>query len=94
MDFKSLPPCQSVLRKKVVRANYLAYMMKQATRNIINAPSEGWSSDQNGRMSIDYFDGDAFPKNVTEIAPPQSDDEDDENVIDDSSSENESEDED
>lgn len=49
--------------------------MKKATYNTISSPSEGWSTDENGRMTIDYFDGDPFPKNITDLVP-QSDDED------------------
>lgn len=49
-------------------------MMKRATRNIISPPSEGWSTDENGEMSIDYFDGDPFPKNITDIVPQPDDD--------------------
>lgn len=83
IDFKHLPPCQSVLKKKIVRANYLAYMMKRATINTINSPSEGWCNDEYGKMSIDYFDGDPFPKNITDITP-QTDDDDSDAPIDDS----------
>lgn len=85
LDFKNLPPCQSVLKKKIVRANYLAYMMKKAIHNTINPPSEGWYTDEYGKMSIDYFDGDPFPKNITDIAL-QSDDDDFDDPIDDSTS--------
>lgn len=69
-------------------------MIKHATNNFISSPFEGWSTDENGRMTIDYFDGDPFPKNITDIVP-ESDDDDFEDPIDDStSSEDDTEDDD
>lgn len=85
IDFKNLPPCQSVLEKKIVRANTLAYMIKQATNNTINLPTEGWHTDEYGKIRIDYFDGDPFPENITDLAL-QSDDDDLDDLTDDSTS--------
>lgn len=93
LDFKNLPPCKSVLKKKIIRANYLAYMMKRATYSLIDSPSEGWSTDENGRMTIDYFDGDPFPNNITDIVL-ETDDDDVENEDDSTSSDDETEDDD
>lgn len=65
-------------------------MMKHATMNRIESPCEGWSLDGDGKMSIDYFDGDPFPKHITDLTP-QSDDEDINHPMDSTSSEDYSE---
>lgn len=77
----SMPPCHSVLDKKIIRTNYLAYMIKHATQNTINSPTEGWSINECGKMIIDYFEGDPFPRSITDITPEPDADED---LIDDS----------
>lgn len=93
-DFKNLPPCQSVLEKKIIRANYIAYMIKQAIYNTIDPPSEGWSTDEYGKMSIDYFEGDPFPKNIKDITLQSDDEELEEPIYDSTDSEHEFEDDD
>lgn len=64
-------------------------MMKKATNNTINSPSEGWFIDEYGKMTIDYFDGNPFSKDITDIVQESDDDTDFQDLIHDSADESE-----
>lgn len=51
-------------------------MMKHATSNTITPPAEGWSCDENGKMTIDYFDGPPYPEIFEDLEESQEDDSD------------------
>ena len=62
----SLPPCHSVLLKKLHRPNYVTAMWKNA---ILAQPCTQWVEDHgwsliNGTYNINWFDGDQLPKSV------------------------------
>lgn len=62
----SLPPCRKVLLKKLKRTHYVAAMWKNASsqKPCTSAPEEnGWILD-NGKYSIDWYDGDQLPTDI------------------------------
>lgn len=64
-DLKNLPPCFYVLSNKIKRANYLVYMMKQCTKNIIkfsDASKHGWKINTDHQYEIDFFSGPQYPE--------------------------------
>lgn len=66
MDFKTMPPCRSVLHNKVKRANFIAHMVKTCCNNtiIFDTPDKhGWVFNDN-QFIVDYIDGLQFPENL------------------------------
>lgn len=78
MDFKHLPPCQSVLRMKIERTNYLAGIIKSSSENYIGAPKNGWFINENGELEMEYFSGNPYPEIVTNMSRSNDSDSDEE----------------
>lgn len=77
-----MPPCKKVLCKKIQRANYLAKIIKSCNQNFIDSPEGGWTINECNEMEIDYFDGNPFPENITNISidhSPDGENDEDEN---------------
>jgi len=67
----SMPPCRSVLIKKIKRANYVASLWKKAARqdpsSLCGQPCQhGWIL-VDGSYAIDWFDGDQMPRHISQI---------------------------
>lgn len=63
-----MPPCKSVLLKKLQRTSTLAKMIKCSSNNIIVMLKDGWIINDRGEMEIDFFDGNPYPENITDIS--------------------------
>ena len=73
VDLATLPPCKSVLKLHILRANAVAKIWKCTNAPIINVPDlkdHGWNSDG----EIQWLD-DAFPDDINEMLfdPPFND---------------------
>lgn len=76
-----MPPCRSVLLKKIERTEYLSHMIKYACNKDIAEPRSGWIVGNSGEFQIEYFTGNPFPEIVTKISfEDEQDDTDDEEV--------------
>lgn len=73
-----MPPCKKVLYKKIQRANYLAKVMKSCNQSIIDRSQSGWILNEHNELEIEYFEGNPYPENVTDISIDNSTDEEDE----------------
>lgn len=62
-----MPPCKSVLLKKIERTQYLSQMIKKSTDNYIVLAEKGWLVDENQEMEIEYFSGNPFPDTIANI---------------------------
>ena len=65
-DPERLPPCQSALRKKVMRANYQAYLYRNCLNQSERQPSpngHGWIIKDN-HLEIDWMDVQPAPNEV------------------------------
>ena len=65
VDLATLPPCKSVLKLHILRANAVAKIWKCTDAPIINVPDlkdHGWNSDG----EIQWLD-DAFPDDINEM---------------------------
>lgn len=72
-----MPPCKNVLLKKIERTDFLSKMIKNATSNNIGQPTTGWMYDENGDMQLEYFSGNPFPENISQIPIDRSQNDDD-----------------
>lgn len=73
-----MPPCQNVLSRKIFRTKILTSIIKNAKEPAIDINlSEGWYVDENGKLAIDYFSGNPYPENITEITSVDGIDDDD-----------------
>lgn len=67
MDFKCLPPCKNVLMRKIARTHTLAKMIKHAHNQFIGSDlNDGWNIVDN-KLTIDYYSGEPYPVDVSEI---------------------------
>lgn len=78
IDFKKMPPCRKVLLNKIKRTSYLARTMRQSSENFIGKPDGGWYLNENNEMDIDYFAGNPYPENITNISFDENEDNDEE----------------
>lgn len=69
-----MPPCRKVLLNKINRTDHLAQIIKNANNDTISESGDGWYINENGIMEIEYFDGDQFPDNVTQITEKNEED--------------------
>ncbi|KAK3107392.1 hypothetical protein FSP39_013623 [Pinctada imbricata] len=70
VDLSSLPPCRSSLRLHIKRARYQSLIWNCA--NIANPslpdpPGQGWTIDNNGRLVIQWIDGQMLPQELADI---------------------------
>lgn len=79
-----LPPCQIVLKQKLLRTNYITCMWKNARKE---KPTEflpighGWKMDK-GRLTIVWYDGPSVPTNIEVEKYGETDDDLDEDLSD------------
>ena len=72
IDGSNLPPCQSFLSQQIRRTNYICFAWNNATNlNPVMplAEGHGWKQ-QNGKYTINWFDGDATPRTLDDILEP------------------------
>ena len=70
IDLGLLPPCTSTLRKHCMRANYQTLIWKKAHIPYPSLPKpegHGWRRDRDGRLVIDWLEGDMMPHTVADI---------------------------
>lgn len=78
IDFKSMPPCKRVILNKAHRTRYFAHVIKNASDNFIEKPSDGWTINEKNEMEIEYFSGDSYPDSIANIECDEQCDEDNE----------------
>ncbi|XP_055307994.1 uncharacterized protein LOC129572103 [Sitodiplosis mosellana] len=82
VDFKNLPPCKSVIRKKIERTNYMAQMVKQSEQNYLEIPSDGWFINEMNELELDYYSGSPFPTSITNMTSDEDlNEENDDHVV-------------
>ena len=68
VDISLLPPCRESLKKHCERANYQAYIWKNAHIAKVQLPSRegcGWKMNEDGEIAIDWIK-DALPQPAVE----------------------------
>ena len=66
----SMPPCQKVLFRKILRTNYVAALWKNATQSTPTASNpleNGGQLSDEGSYEFTWYDGDQMPDKVAEI---------------------------
>lgn len=69
IDFKNIPPSEPEFVEKVKRASYIAKIIKNADRNLIELPdptNHGWVF-ADGEYGINFFSGLQFPSSLNEF---------------------------
>lgn len=78
VDFKCLPPCENTLMKKIARTHNLTKMIKEAQKPHIEIElNDGWKTES-GKMSIEYYSGETYPGDISQITNPILEESDDE----------------
>ena len=65
-----LPPTQDALRKHVQRANYQAFVWKNALEampNITGPNGHGWIASRDGHLEVDWMDQKPAPTDLLEL---------------------------
>ena len=68
-DLSLLPPCQKALQMHILRANYQTLIWKRANEAYPDIPlpaGHGWRMND-GVLSINWFEGDLLPKELTDV---------------------------
>lgn len=63
-----MPPYKKVLCKKIQRSEFLANMIKHSNQNTIDIPENGWILNQQNEMEIEFFEGNPFPDDITNLS--------------------------
>lgn len=70
-----MPPCKNVLKRKIDRVKILTMIIKKASQQAMNIQlTNGWYVNENGKMEIEYFEGNPYPSDVAEVTINESND--------------------
>lgn len=70
LDLSLLPPCKGTLRMHCLRANFQAFVWRHSHLANVFLPSpigSGWKCDQEGRITIDWIEGNVMPQQLVDI---------------------------
>lgn len=79
INFKAMPPCESVLLNKIRRSIQVTQLIKQSQMNNLDVPSasDGWLINDDGKYGIEYFSGLPYPDQITITEEQESSDSED-----------------